>query len=36
MSEFFDEYTHVVADLKDWPYFDIPDCLKMLPWSGDQ
>ena len=33
MSELFDEYTHIVADLKPWPYFDIPGCLKMLSWS---
>jgi len=37
MSEFFKEYTHLVADpTKTWPYFDIPGCLKMLPWSVDQ
>src|SRR6266576_2756734 len=33
MSELLDEYTHIVADLKNWPYFDIPGCLKMLRWS---
>ena len=34
MSEFFEEYTHIVADsTKTWPYFDIPSCLKILPWS---
>jgi hypothetical protein len=37
MSEFFDEYTHIVADpRKPWPYFDIPSCLKMLSWSVDE
>jgi hypothetical protein len=33
ISELCKEYTHIVADLKDWPYFDIPGCLKMLRWS---
>jgi hypothetical protein len=34
MSEFFKEYTHLVADpRKPWPYFDIPGCLKRLSWS---
>ena len=37
MSEFFKEYTHIVADpTKTWPYFDIPGCLKRLPWSVDE
>jgi hypothetical protein len=36
MSEFFEEYTHIVADLKPWDYFDIPNCLKRLSWSVDQ
>jgi hypothetical protein len=37
MSEFFEEYTHIVAEsTKTWPYFDIPGCLKMLPWSVDE
>jgi hypothetical protein len=37
MSEFFDEYTHIMADpRKQWPYFDIPGCLKMLSWSVDE
>jgi hypothetical protein len=37
MSELFKEYTHVVADpTKQWPYFDIPGCLKMLSWSVDE
>jgi hypothetical protein len=37
MSEFFKEYSHLVADpTKTWPYFDIPGCLKKLSWSVDQ
>jgi hypothetical protein len=37
MSEFFKEYTHLVADpTKTWPYFDIPGCLKRLTWSVGQ
>ena len=37
MSEFFEEYTHIVADpRKTWPYFDIPGCLRVLPWSVDE
>jgi hypothetical protein len=37
MSELFKEYTHVVTDpTKQWPYFDIPGCLKMLSWSVDE
>jgi hypothetical protein len=37
MSEFFKEYTHLVADpTKTWPYFDIGGCLKRLPWSVNQ
>jgi hypothetical protein len=37
MSEFFEKYTGIVADpTKTWPYFDIPGCLKRLPWSVKQ
>jgi hypothetical protein len=37
MSEFFDESTHIVAEpRKQWPYFDIPGCLRMLSWSVDE
>jgi hypothetical protein len=37
MSEFFKEYTHLVTDpTKTWPYFDIPGCLKRLPWTVHQ
>jgi hypothetical protein len=37
MSELFKEYTHVVTDpTKQWPYFDIPGCLKILSWSVDE
>ena len=36
ISELCREYTHIVDDLKWWPYFDIPGCLKRLPWSVDQ
>jgi len=37
MSEFFEEYTHIVADsTKPWPYFDIPGRLKILSWSVDE
>lgn len=33
ISELCREYTHIVSDLKNWPYFDIPGRLKMLSWS---
>jgi hypothetical protein len=37
MSEFFEEYTHIVADpRKTWPYFDVPGCLRRLSWSVDE
>jgi hypothetical protein len=37
MPEFFEEYTHIVADpKKTWPYFDIPGRLRVLPWSVDE
>jgi hypothetical protein len=36
ISELCREYTHIVDDLKWWPYFDIPGCLKRLPWSVDE
>jgi hypothetical protein len=36
ISEFCREYTHIVDDLKNWPYFDIPGCLKRLSWSLDE
>jgi hypothetical protein len=36
IPEFWKEYTHIVSDLKPWPYFDIPGCLKRLSWSDDE
>jgi hypothetical protein len=36
ISELCREYTHIVDDLKWWPYFDIPSCLKRLSWSVDE
>jgi hypothetical protein len=37
MSEFFEEYTHIVADpMKTWPYFEIPGRLRVLRWSVDE
>jgi hypothetical protein len=37
MSELVREYPHIVADpTKEWLYFDIPGCLKMLSWSVDE
>src|SRR5262245_7861712 len=37
MSEFFQEYTHLVVDPHQlWPYFDVAECLKRLPWTVHQ
>jgi hypothetical protein len=36
ISELCREYTHIVDDLKSWPYLDIPGCLKRLSWSVNQ